>query len=251
MEIGVPGEIKTEEHHVALTPAHVNTLTEAGNRVSIQEGMKYLETQYGGKGVLLSGVENTPPGNVLVVGGGVVGRNAAEMAQAIGANVTILDVDEKVLKSLRNAFPHASVRHCDEETLDELLPDADVVVGAVLVPGQETPVVIRSSQVELFDPGTVLVDVSIDEGGCVESSRPTSHKEPIFTVNEVIHYCVPNIPGVVPKTATRALCNRTFPYIQNLADNGEEAFEKCRALQSGLALRGGEIQRESLHMIFN
>ncbi|WP_456386333.1 alanine dehydrogenase [Desulfolithobacter sp.] len=199
-----------------LTP-----MSEVAGRMSVQEGAKYLEMAHGGLGVLLGGVTGVDPGNVLIIGGGVVGVNAARVACGLGAKVTILDTNIDRLRYLsdimpRNCFPLMS----SPAAIRDLIQRADVVIGAVLIPGAKTPNLVTRGMLATMKPGAVMVDVAIDQGGCFETSRPTTHRNPVFKVDGIIHYCVSNMPGAVPKTSTQALTNATLPYVVQIADKG-------------------------------
>jgi alanine dehydrogenase len=199
-----------------LTP-----MSEVAGRMAIHEGSKYLEKTYGGKGILLGGVPGVAPGTVVVLGGGVVGTNAAKVACGMGAKVYLLDTNLERLRYLsdimpRNCFPLMS----SPVMLRKLLPEADLVVGGVLIPGATAPKLISRDMLKLMKKGSVIVDVAIDQGGCIESARPTTHDDPIFEVDGIIHYCVANMPGAVSMTSTLALTNSTLPFALELADKG-------------------------------
>ncbi|HDD64880.1 MAG TPA: alanine dehydrogenase [Firmicutes bacterium] len=221
-------------------------MSEIAGKLSIQQGMKYLEKEYGGKGILLSGAEGTRKGRVLIIGGGNVGYNAGKIALGIGSEVTILEINEERIKFLKENLPGAEVLFSTEEKIKELIRKADVVVGAVLIPGKRTPIIIKENDLELMENGSVIVDVSIDEGGISETSHPTTHRNPIFIHKGIVHYCVPNIPGVVPKTSTVALNYVTLRYVDILSQNGEKSFKEFEPLKKGLALYKGEIVNERL-----
>ena len=211
-----------------LTP-----MSEIAGRMSIQEGAKCLERPMGGRGVLLGGVPGVAPANVLVLGGGVVGTNAARMAAGLAANVTIMDIDLDRLRYLDEVMPaNVTTIFSDPHTIADYAIHADLVVGAVLIPGGRAPILIPRSLLKKMKPGSVIVDVSIDQGGCTETSRPTTHSDPIYIVDGVVHYCVTNIPGAVSRTSTLALCNATLPYVRQLASLGIDAFA---ALDAGHA----------------
>ena len=203
-----------------LTP-----MSEIAGRMSIQEGAKYLERPMMGQGILLGGVPGVAPANVLVLGGGVVGTNAARMAAGLAANVTIMDIDIDRLRYLDEVMPaNVTTIYSDPHTVEAYATAADLVIGAVLIPGDRAPHLIDRSLVGKMKPGSVIVDVSIDQGGCTETSRPTTHSDPIYLVDEVVHYCVANIPGAVSRTSTLALCNATLPYVRQLASLGAAPF---------------------------
>lgn len=203
-----------------LTP-----MSEIAGRMSVQEGAKCLERPMGGRGVLLGGVPGVAPANVLVLGGGIVGTNAARMAAGLGANVTIMDINLDRLRYLSEMMPaNVNTIFCDPHTVEDYAPRADLVIGAILIPGGRAPILIPRSLLKKMKPGSVIVDVSIDQGGCAETSRPTTHSDPIYIVDGVVHYCVTNIPGAVSRTSTLALCNATLPYVRQLASMGVDAF---------------------------
>ena len=218
-------------------------MSEVAGRMAVQEGAKYLERTFGGRGVLLSGVPGTPRANVQILGAGVVGSNAARVAAGLGANVSIYDINLERLRYLDDVMPpNVSTRFSDPHAIREGLMTADVVIGSVLLPGKKAPKLVRRADLKTMRSGAVLVDVAIDQGGCFESSRPTSHDAPTFVEQGIIHYCVTNMPGAVPRTATLALTNATFPWVRELADLGwKEATESHAALGQGLNIVAGEI----------
>ena len=218
-------------------------MSEIAGKLSIQEGMKYLEKEYGGKGILLSGAEGVRSGNVVIIGGGTVGYNAGVIAEGIGASIIFLEIDEKKGNLLKKRFKKADVLYSNRQNLKKALKKADVVIGAVLIPGRRTPVIIKEDDLKLMEKGSIIVDVSIDEGGICETSKPTTHKEPIFICNDILHYCVPNIPGVVPKTSTLALNYASFPYLKEIV-KGEKNWSKNRVIEKGLAIYKGNLKRE-------
>jgi alanine dehydrogenase len=202
-----------------LTP-----MSEVAGRMAIQQGAKYLEMAQGGHGVLLGGVPGVDPGNVVVIGGGIVGVNAAKMACGLGAKVYILDMNLDRLRYLSDVMPANCFNlFSSPATLRELIANADVVVGAVLIPGAKAPKLITRDMLKTMKPGSVLVDVAIDQGGCFETSRATTHGDPIYIVDGVVHYCVANMPGAVPRTSTMALTNATLPYAVEIANKGWES----------------------------
>ncbi|HRR95931.1 MAG TPA: hypothetical protein P5150_04280 [Candidatus Ratteibacteria bacterium] len=207
--------------------------------------MKYLEKEYCGKGILLSGVENVESGNVLIIGGGVVGYSAGIIAEGIGAKITFLEIAENKIKILKERFKKADVLYSDRENLISSLKKADVIVGAALIPGKRTPVIIKEEDLDVIEKGSVIVDVAIDEGGLCETSKSTTHKNPIFIYKDIIHYCVPNIPGVVPKTSTIALNYATFPYLKEIL-KGEENWFVNKPIEEGLVIYKGKLRREIL-----
>lgn len=215
-------------------------MSEIAGKLSIQQGMKYLEKEYGGKGILLSGAEGVKKGKVVIIGGGTVGFNAAKIASGIGAEVTILEIDHQKMQFLKENFKNAEILLSNEDNLMTSLKSADVIVGAVLIPGKKTPVLVKKEHLKIMEEGTVLVDVAIDEGGVFETSHPTTPREPVYIQEGIIHYCVANTPGIVPRTSTYALCNASFPYVKILAEKGEKAFEENLPLKKGLAIFKGE-----------
>jgi alanine dehydrogenase len=221
-----------------LTP-----MSEVAGRMAIQEGAKYLEKTYGGKGVLLSGVPGVESGTVVVIGGGIVGTNAAKMACGLGAKVYLLDTNLERLRYLadvmpQNCFPIAS----NPAILRQLLGEADLVVGAVLIPGAMAPKLVTRDMLALMKKGSVIVDVAIDQGGCVETAKPTTHDDPIYEVDGIIHYCVANMPGAVSMTSTIALTNATLPYAVELADKGYKiAVRQNPDLAKGVNVIDGKV----------
>ena len=221
-----------------LTP-----MSEVAGRMAIQVAATSLERTSGGYGTLLGGVPGVLPAKVVILGGGVVGSNAATIAAGFGAHVTVLDVDLPRLRHLAEVMPaNVDTLYSNRHVILEQIERADVVIGAVLVPGGKAPKLIRHDDLRRMKDGSVIVDVAVDQGGCVESARPTTHNDPTYTVHGVIHYCVANMPGAVPHTSTLALTNATFPYVARLADRGWEAA--CRA-DPGLAL-GVNVARGSV-----
>jgi alanine dehydrogenase len=205
-------------------------MSEVAGKMSIQEGAKSLETPQSGRGILLGGVPGVKPANVLVIGAGVVGANAALVAAGLGANVTLLDVNLDRLRYLADVMPaNVTTIYSDPQALRDYLRSADLVVGAVLLPGRRAPVLIERKLLRNMKPRAVIVDVSIDQGGCCETSHPTTHHEPTYITDDVVHYCVANIPGAVGRTSSQALCNATLPYVRELARLGVEAFYKVDA----------------------
>jgi alanine dehydrogenase len=201
-----------------LTP-----MSEVAGRMSIQEGAKYLEKPFLGRGILLGGVTGVQPATVVILGGGIVGLNAAKVAAGLGANVYILDINLDRLRYIDDISPpNVTTVFSDRHTITETLLQADLVIGAVLIPGARAPRLVRKEHLRLMRPGTVIIDVAIDQGGCVETARPTTHAQPTFVVDDVVHYCVTNMPGAVGRTSTYALCNVTLPYVLQLANQGVE-----------------------------
>ena len=217
-------------------------MSEIAGRMSIQEGAKYLERPFGGRGVLLGGVTGVKRGNVLILGAGNVGLNAAKMAVGLNANVTITDVNLTRLAYIDDLFgSKITTLYSSDANIREALKDADLVIGSVLLPGKATPKLIRKEHLKLMKPGAVIVDVAIDQGGCCETSHPTTHDDPIFVMDGIVHYCVANIPGAVSNTSTQALVNRTLPYGLRLANMGVEAACKAdKGLMNGVNCYAGK-----------
>ncbi|MCD7898786.1 MAG: alanine dehydrogenase [Bacteroides sp.] len=218
-------------------------MSEVAGRMSTQEGARFLEKPQGGKGILLGGVPGVKPAKVLVLGGGVVGYNAALMAAGMGADVTITDISLPRLRYLDEVMPaNVKTLYSSAHNIRQELPTTDLVIGSVLIPGAKAPHIITRDMLKLIQKGSVLVDVAIDQGGCFETSHPTTHANPIYEVDGIIHYCVANIPGAVPYTSTLALTNATFPYIMKLAEKGwKEACKEDAALSLGLNIVNGKI----------
>ncbi|MBW1789524.1 MAG: alanine dehydrogenase [Deltaproteobacteria bacterium] len=231
-----------------LTP-----MSEVAGRMAVHEGAKYLEKTYGGKGKLLGGVPGTEPGTVVVIGGGIVGTNAAKMACGMGAKVYLLDTNLERLRYLsdvmpKNCFPLMS----SPAVLRKLLEEADLVVGAVLIPGAIAPKLITREMLGYMKKGSVIVDVAIDQGGCVETAKPTTHDDPIYEVDGIIHYCVANMPGSVSMTSTIALTNATLPYALQLADKGyEEAAKENPELAKGINILKGKVTYKGVAEAFD
>lgn len=218
-------------------------MSEVAGRMSIQEGARFLEKPQGGKGILLGGVPGVKPARVLVLGGGIVGYNAALMAAGLGADVTITDISLPRLRYLSEVMPaNVKTLYSSTHNIETELPATDLVIGAVLIPGAKAPHLVTKDMLKLMKPGSVLADVAIDQGGCFETSHPTTHADPIYTVDGIVHYCVANIPGAVPQTSTLALTNATLPYVLKLADKGwKEACKEDRSLFLGLNIIEGRI----------
>jgi alanine dehydrogenase len=217
-------------------------MSEIAGRMSILVGGYFLQKHFGGSGTLLGGVPGVLPGKVVVLGGGAAGINAARMAQGLGADVTILEVDLERMRFLDITLHTAHTLYSNESHLMELLPNVDLLVGAVLVPGAKAPKLITREMLRRMRPGSVLVDIAIDQGGCVETSHPTTHHDPVYVEEGVTHYCVANMPGAYARTATQALTNVTYRYIELLADHGlEEACEKQPAMVSAINVKNGKV----------
>ncbi len=220
-----------------LTPMSI-----IAGRLSVQFGARYLERQQGGRGVLLGGVPGVKPGHVVILGGGIVGTEAARMAIGMGARVQILDINVDRLAYLETLFgSRVELLYSESLQIEATVPDADLLIGAVLVPGRRAPILVPRQLVETMRPGSVIIDVAVDQGGCVETLRPTSHTNPTYIEAGVVHYGVPNMPGAVPWTATQALNNSTLPYVVKLANHGIQALEFDTALAKGLNVKNNQL----------
>jgi alanine dehydrogenase len=221
-----------------LTP-----MSEVAGRMAVQEGAKYLEKLYGGRGVLLGGVPGVAPAKVVILGGGIVGINAAKMAAGLGAKVTVLDLSLERLRYLSDVMPaNVTLIYSNRHNILEQISTADLVVGAVLIPGAVAPRLIRREDLKTMQPGAVIVDVAIDQGGCVETIKATTHDNPTYIVDGIVHYGVANMPGGVPRTSTLALTNATFPYAKELAKKGwKQALKENAALKKGLNIVDGKV----------
>jgi len=264
-----PGQVLFTYLHLAADPAQATALCESGvtaiayetvtasdgslplltpmsevaGRMSVQVGANSLQKANGGSGILLGGVAGVMPANVVILGGGVAGTNAAEMAVGLRANVTVVDKSVKRLRELSAQFGNTlQTAYSSTETIESLTREADLVIGAVLVAGDEAPKLLTRGMITAMKPGSVVVDISIDQGGCFETSKPTTHAEPTYVVDDVVHYCVTNMPGAVPKTSAFALNNATLPYVHAIADLGwKEACERDSHLAAGLNVHAGQI----------
>src|SRR5436190_11487256 len=217
-------------------------MSEIAGRMSVIVGGYFLAKHFGGSGVLLGGVPGVLPGRVVVIGGGVSGINAARMATGVGSDVTILEVDLERMRFLDITLHTAHTLYSNEAHLIDLLPNVDLLIGAVLVPGAKAPKLIRREMLRRMRPGSVLVDIAIDQGGCAETTRPTTHHDPVFVEEGVIHYCVANMPAAYSRTATQALTNVTYRYIELLADHGlAEACHRHPALSGGVNVMDGGL----------
>lgn len=218
-------------------------MSEVAGRMSVQEGARFLEKPQGGRGVLLGGVPGVKPARVLVLGGGVVGRNAALMAAGLGADVTVADISLPTLRHLADVMPgNVKTLYSSRHNIEAELPATDLVIGSVLIPGAKAPHLVTRDMLALMRPGTLLVDVAIDQGGCFETSVPTTHSDPVYTVDGIVHYAVANIPGAVPYTSTLALTNATLPYALRLADMGwRAACAADPALAQGVNVVDGKV----------
>ncbi|MFC5283685.1 alanine dehydrogenase [Pedobacter alpinus] len=221
-----------------LTP-----MSEVAGRMAIQEGAKYLGKPTGGRGILLGGVAGVKPANVLILGGGVVGTEAAKMAAGLGANVTIMDISLKRLRYLSDVLPaNVDTVASNPYLIEEAIKTSDLIIGAVLIPGAKAPHLITRDMLKLMRKGTVLVDVAVDQGGCIETCKPTTHEDPIYIIDDVVHYCVANMPGAVPYTSTMALTNATLPYALQLANKGwRVACAENEELRKGLNIVVGKV----------
>ncbi len=228
-------------------------MSEVAGRMSIQEGAKYLEKPLKGRGILLGGVPGVRPAKVLILGGGVVGTNAAKMAAGMGADVTIMDLSLPRLRYLDDIMPaNVNTFMSNEYNIRELIATHDLIVGAVLIPGAKAPNLITRDMLREMRPGTVLVDVAVDQGGCIETCKPTTHQDPTFIIDEVVHYCVANMPGAVPYTSTLALTNATLPYAIQLANKGwKKACKENEELKLGLNIINGDVVYEAVAEAFN
>ncbi|TKB62830.1 MAG: alanine dehydrogenase [Nitrospira sp.] len=218
-------------------------MSEIAGRMSVQIGAQYLEKINGGRGVLLGGVPGVEPGKVVVLGAGIVGSSAIRIAVGMGAQVTVINLDVERLRRLDDQYQGRIItRAASSTTIEEAVCSADLVIGAVLVPGAKAPTLVSRSLVSRMKPGSVIVDVSVDQGGCVETTRPTTHSAPVYVVDGVVHYCVANMPGIVPRTSTYALTNATLPYLLRLASDGvDRAIHADPGLAKGVNLKDGKI----------
>lgn len=231
-----------------LTP-----MSEVAGRMAIQQGAKYLEKPVKGRGVLLGGVPGVAPGKVLVLGAGVVGIQAAKMAAGLGAHVTILDINMKRLRYVNDVMPpHVVTEFSNEFNIRKHIRDHDLIIGGVLLKGAKAPNLITKDMLKEMRPGTVIVDVAVDQGGCVETTRPTTHEDPVYIIDDVVHYSVANMPGAVPYTSTIALTNVTLPYVLKLANLGwQRATEVDQGLLNGLNIVNGEVVYKEIVEAFN
>ena len=223
-------------------------MSQIAGRLSIQEGAKYLEKRFGGEGILLAGVPGTPKANVVILGGGTVGMNACKIAVGMGANVTILDVNLKRLEQLDNMFgAHIQTLVSTDSNIERVVKEADLVIGSVLIPGASTPKLFKKKYLPEMKNGAVFVDVAIDQGGCGESSHVTTHDDPVYIEEGVVHYCVGNMPGAVPRTSTIALTNATLRYGLQIAKDGlEEACRKSPVIATGVNCYNGKLTNKNV-----
>jgi alanine dehydrogenase len=228
-------------------------MSEVAGRMAVLNGAYYLQKTQGGKGKLISGVPGVKPAKVLVLGGGIVGEAAARMAAGMGAEVTITDISLPRLRQLDIETPNnVHTLYSSEHNIRKQLHDVDIVIGSVLVPGDKTPHLITKDMLKMMEPGTVLVDVAIDQGGCFETSKPTTHSEPTYVIDGIVHYCVANIPGAVPNTSTLALTNATLRYAVALADKGwKQACKDDAALAKGLNVVEGKVTFKAVADVYN
>jgi alanine dehydrogenase len=239
---------------VELTDGRLPLLTPMSiiaGRLSVQFGARYLEKQQGGRGVLLGGVPGVPPGKVVILGGGVVGTEAARIAVGMGAQVQIIDINVERLSYLETLFgSRVELLYSSPAQIEQAVVEADLLIGAVLIVGKKAPILVPRYLVAKMRPGSVIVDVAVDQGGCIETLRPTSHTKPTYTEEGVVHFGVPNMPGAVPWTATQALNNSTLPYVLRLADHGFAALAQDATLAKGLNIKGGEIIHPAVREAF-
>jgi alanine dehydrogenase len=230
-----------------LTP-----MSEVAGRMSIQEGAKYLERPQMGRGILLAGVPGVAPAHITILGGGVVGANAAKIAAGLRADIAVLDINMDRLRYLDDIMPpNVDVLYSDRHTLRDQLRQADLVIGAVLIPGAKAPRLIEKEDLRLMKPGSVIIDVAIDQGGCVATSRPTTHSDPTYIVDEVVHYCVTNMPGAVGRTSTFALCNVTLPWIREIAGRGiERAARELPPIAAAVNIHQNEVTNRAVAETF-
>lgn len=231
-----------------LTP-----MSEVAGRMSVQEGAKFLERPQEGRGILLGGVPGVPPAHITVLGGGVVGKNAAQISAGFQADVCLLDVDVDRLRYLEDIMPaNVNTLFSDRHNVREQLQRADLVIGSVLIPGARTPRLVSAEDLKLMKPGAVIVDVAVDQGGCFETSRPTTHSKPTYIIDDVVHYCVANMPGAVGRTSTYALCNVTFPYLLRLANLGfTEATQSDSGLAAAVSMHRGRLTCQAVAEAFD
>lgn len=241
--------VESSDHSLPL----LIPMSEVAGRMAIQQGAKYLEKPQHGRGVLLGGVPGVPPAKVLILGGGIVGTQSAKMAAGLGAHVTILDVNLKRLRYLSDVMPaNVTTMYSNELTIRRLIKNHDLIVGAVLIPGAKAPNLITREMLKEMRPGTVIVDVAVDQGGCIETCRPTTHDNPTYIIDDVVHYCVANMPGAVPYTSTIALTNATLPYAIQLAEKGwKKACAENHELKLGLNIVNGKVVYKGVADAFN
>lgn len=230
-----------------LTPMSI-----IAGRLAVQFGARFLERQQGGRGVLLGGVPGVKPGKVVILGGGVVGTEAARIAVGMGAQVQILDLNVERLAYLETLFgSRVELLYSNSAQIEAVIPDADLLIGAVLVPGRRAPILVSKALVHQMRPGSVIIDVAVDQGGCIETLRPTSHTNPTYVEEGVVHFGVPNMPGAVPWTATQALNNSTLPYVLKLANQGLEALKHDQTLAKGLNVQKHQLVHPAVREVFS
>lgn len=231
-----------------LTP-----MSEVAGRMSIQEGAKYLERPQGGQGILLSGVPGVAPAHIVVLGGGIVGANAAKIAAGFNADVSLLDINMDRLRYLDDVMPpNVNVLFSDRHVIQQQLQRADLVIGAVLIPGAKAPHLVMREDLKQMKPGSVVIDVAVDQGGCIETSRPTTHSDPTYVVDDILHYCVGNMPGAVSRTSTFALCNVTLPWALRVAKQGiADALAGSPELQTALNIHSGKVTNQAVAETFD
>ena len=236
--------IETDDGHLPC----LKPMSEIAGRLSVQEGAKYLEKPFGGRGILLGGVPGVSRGRVAILGGGIVGTNACKIAAGMGADVTILDINSSRMAYLDDIFgSRITTLYATEANIESALSEADLVIGAVLIPGAKAPRLIRREHLSLMKPGAVIVDVAIDQGGCCETSHPTTHDNPVYVKDGIVHYAVTNMPGAVALSSTLALTSTTLPYAEMIAETGlEKAVQNSRALLKGINVYGGKIVYEDV-----
>jgi alanine dehydrogenase len=227
-------------------------MSEVAGRMSIQEGAKYLERPQDGRGILLGGVPGVAPAHIVILGGGVVGKNAAQIAAGFQANVSILDINVDRLRYLEDIMPaNVNTIYSDRHNVREQLQLADLVIGAVLIPGARAPRLVSADDLKFMKPGSVIIDVAIDQGGATETSRPTTHAEPTYIVDDVVHYCVTNMPGAVGRTSTYALCNVTFSYALRIAQQGlAAACAEDAGLAKAVNMSAGRVTNQAVANTF-
>lgn len=243
---GIAYETVTEKGMLPL----LAPMSEVAGRMSVLVAAEYLQKDHGGRGTLISGVPGTRPAKVVILGGGFVGGNAATIAYGVGANVTILEKNIPRVRELKGLFPRANVLVSNSSVIEREVLDADVLIGAVLIPGAKAPKLISRDLIEKMKEGSVFVDVAIDQGGCSETSKPTSHDNPVYKVGGVTHYCVTNMPGAYPRTSTTALTNSTLHYVMLIAEKGLEALKENEGLMNGLNTFQGKITHKGVAEAF-
>ncbi len=253
MKAGIKGvAYETIEEKEGRLPC-LQPMSEIAGRLSIQEGAKYLEKTFGGRGVLLGGVPGVDRGKVGIIGGGVVGTNACKIATGIGAEVTILDIDARRLAYLDDIFgSRITALYSTDANIEKILRECDLIIGAVLLPGAKAPTLVKRYHLSIMKPGSVIVDVAVDQGGCVETIKPTTHDNPVYVVDGIVHYGVANMPGAVALTSTKALTSATLPYGLMIAEFGiEEACRRSGAVKKGMNLYRGKCTYENVAKAFN